>query len=349
MKKLFLILTIAAIATAAQAQRQTFNLPAYFSTNVFLSDNTNTPLHTRIANAEATNAAGWSAFAATGDVDMDGNDIAGIGHLNLEANGSIRWGTGDAAARPQIADGGGHLVFMATNKIIFSNDVIVAGSIDMDENSITNVDTLAGFGREIDFDAGTISGFAIDAGVTNIGFGLTGDGHEVPLAVDTNSVVTTGVLVAALSPYKTNSADWSLSPALTNVTFDTNLLVVASLGVVPATTNSQYVAFNVGSRDHFLRAKQLTSLTADLEFRAGPSEGTWYRLWHSGNFSGSSFLSVSAAQAGYWRITTAPTGATAFGSSGQMAVSGTNLFIYSENALGTGTGRWGRLNLEVAW
>jgi hypothetical protein len=63
-----------------------------------------------------------------------------------------------------------------------------------------------------------------------------------------------------------------------------------------------------------------------------------------GNASGltnfpSSILTVSAGNANYWRITTAPTGATASGSSGQLAVSGTNLYIYSPNALGVGTAR----------
>jgi len=63
----------------------------------------------------------------------------------------------------------------------------------------------------------------------------------------------------------------------------------------------------------------------------------------------SSILTVSAGNAAYWRITTAPTGATSSGSSGQMAVSGTNLYIYSPNALGVGTARWLRVNAEANW
>jgi hypothetical protein len=63
----------------------------------------------------------------------------------------------------------------------------------------------------------------------------------------------------------------------------------------------------------------------------------------------SSILTVSAGNAAYWRITTAPTGATSSGSSGQMAVSGTNLFIYSPNALGVGTARWLRVSGDVSW
>jgi len=63
----------------------------------------------------------------------------------------------------------------------------------------------------------------------------------------------------------------------------------------------------------------------------------------------SSILTVTAGNANYWRITTAPTGSTSSGSSGQMAVSGTNLFIYSPNALGVGTARWLRVNAEANW
>ena len=63
----------------------------------------------------------------------------------------------------------------------------------------------------------------------------------------------------------------------------------------------------------------------------------------------SSILTVSAGNANYWRVTTAPTGATASGSSGQMAVDGTNLFIYSPNALGVGTARWLRVSGNASW
>jgi hypothetical protein len=62
-----------------------------------------------------------------------------------------------------------------------------------------------------------------------------------------------------------------------------------------------------------------------------------------------SLLTVTAGNANYWRITTAPTGATSSGSSGQMAVSGTNLYIYSPNALGVGTARWIRVSGDVSW
>jgi hypothetical protein len=88
---------------------------------------------------------------------------------------------------------------------------------------------------------------------------------------------------------------------------------------------------------------------------AGPIESAVaIRGNHFGNAANltnfpSSILTVSAGNAAYWRITTAPTGATSSGSSGQMAVSGTNLFIYSPNALGVGTGRWGRVTLDVSW
>jgi hypothetical protein len=63
----------------------------------------------------------------------------------------------------------------------------------------------------------------------------------------------------------------------------------------------------------------------------------------------SAYLTVTAGNANYWRITTAPTGATSSGSSGQMAVDGTNLFIYSPNALGTGTARWIRVSGSATW
>jgi hypothetical protein len=63
----------------------------------------------------------------------------------------------------------------------------------------------------------------------------------------------------------------------------------------------------------------------------------------------SAYLTITAGNANYWRITTAPTGSTSSAASGRIAVEGTNLYIYSPNALGTGTGRWGRVGLDVSW
>jgi len=274
MKKLFLIMTIAAIATAAHAQRQTFNLPAYFATNVFLSDDTNTPLHTRIQGIEATNAP--------------------------------------------------------------------------------------------------------SAGVTNIGFGLTGDGQATALAVDTNSVVTTNALVgfvtpvvdaaiAAIAVSNLNPIVWSNTPVIyvgTNHGQMINASVETAtalhippirelLSGVPTYNRSQRIAFHSFAPD----GVTVTSATlfvdsgTNLRFNASstPAAQAGFNVYHSGLFSISSYITLSAANSNYWRQTTAPTGATAFGTSGQMAVSGTNLFIYSPNALGVGTARWLRVNAEAAW
>ena len=62
----------------------------------------------------------------------------------------------------------------------------------------------------------------------------------------------------------------------------------------------------------------------------------------------SSLLTVSASS-NFWRITTAPLSNNAFGQLGDMAISGTNLFVYNPDALGTGTGRWGRVGLNIEW
>ena len=88
--------------------------------------------------------------------------------------------------------------------------------------------------------------------------------------------------------------------------------------------------------------------TNDVAYSVKAAGGFYGNAANLTNFP-SSLLTVSAGNANYWRITTAPTGATASGSSGQMAVSGTNLYIYSPNALGTGTARWLRVSGDVSW
>jgi len=232
MKKLFLILTIAAIATVTHAQRHTFNLPAYFTTNVFLSDDTNTPLHTRIQGIEATNAP--------------------------------------------------------------------------------------------------------SAGVTNIGFGLTGDGQGVALAVDSNIVV--------------NPSGWSGFPATGTVNMAGNNLDLPSGSIVGQGLSISFGADEVAIEN---TGESAGVFSGNWVFQSRPDLPGGY-ISTNGNAASltnfpTSLLRVSAANSNYWRQTTAPTGATAFGSSGQMAVSGTNLFIYSPNALGVGTARWLRVNAEAAW
>lgn len=86
MKRLVIIAALIGLASGVHAQRQTFLLPSYFTTNVFLHDNTNTPLHTRIQNAEATNASGWSVYVATTNANFAGLSITNLGSIQMATN-----------------------------------------------------------------------------------------------------------------------------------------------------------------------------------------------------------------------------------------------------------------------
>jgi hypothetical protein len=86
MKRLAIIAALIGLASGVHAQRQTFLLPSYFTTNVFLHDNTNTPLHTRIQNAEATNASGWSGYVATTNANFAGLSITNLGSVQMKTN-----------------------------------------------------------------------------------------------------------------------------------------------------------------------------------------------------------------------------------------------------------------------
>lgn len=86
MKRLAIIAALIGLASGVQAQKQTFLLPAFFTTNVYLHDNTNTPLHTRIQNAEATNASGWAGYAAITNANLSGLSVTNLGSVQMATN-----------------------------------------------------------------------------------------------------------------------------------------------------------------------------------------------------------------------------------------------------------------------
>jgi hypothetical protein len=112
MKNLTALALIIALPFVASAQRQTFNLPAYFTTNVFLNDNTNTPLAARISAVEATSTAAWATFPATANMNLDGfgaTNVAFIGfdtdYTNGIAEGRLQWNTDAEKLEFGLVDG----------------------------------------------------------------------------------------------------------------------------------------------------------------------------------------------------------------------------------------------------
>jgi hypothetical protein len=140
---------------------------------------------------------------------------------------------------------------------------------------------------------------------------------------------------------------WRLNATATNLAKGAiQILGGQNNGEVYTTTSSAFGSILVGPG---------TQTNAYGILAAGPIESSVaIRGNHFGNAANltnfpTSILTVTAGNANYWRITTAPTGSTSSGSSGQMAVEGTNLFIYSPNALGVGTARWIRVSGSATW
>lgn len=266
------------------------------------------------------------------------------------------------------------------------NGLIMNGPLNMNDNDIREVsaisDTQDGQVYQINLFEGsiegpwqfieqpTIPGYLTTTGaaatyveLNNLPAGIVTTNNLSTIAGSGLGVVSNRLTVTNapidLSPYKTNSMDWSFFNATQTVLFANNTSITTALhiGKGSIVTNglnmSQTILFE-GGDDFITRVYG--------RFGTVSSGGALYPVWYTGsginspfvlygtwNFSPSSYLTISAGNANYWRITTAPTGATANGSSGQMAVSGTNLFIYSPNALGVGTARWLRVSAEANW
>jgi hypothetical protein len=487
MKNLTALALIIALPFVASAQRQTFNLPAYFATNVFLNDNTNTPLAARISAVEATSTASWATFPATADMNLDGfgaTNVAFIGfdtdYTNGIAEGRLQWNTAAEKLEFGLVDGAlthkiGDATIMrvrAAENILKGQVVSASGqtggarpNVVLADADSTNLIRRVPTGIALQNINNNASGYILTGGLGDA-FDTTAFPTDVPLFLSTTagglttnkpgypldawivgesvlSNALTGQFVVNIAPCKqwaelearyVNSTNLPAGIVTTN-----NLSTIAGSGL--GVTSNRLVVTNVASasgwsgfaatQDVSFAGRRLLSVSeirsfptpfaipsvaSNIVLRAvtdGGSQGSVIlgsgtKLLGEadvvvstttssnlvviegftpggGGFAGgsvvirggigtglgdgnvtisngvyfgnaanltnfpSSLLTVSAGNAAYWRITTAPTGATSSGSSGQMAVSGTNLFIYSPNALGVGTGRWGRVGLDVSW
>jgi hypothetical protein len=439
MKNLTALALILALPFVASAQRQTFNLPAYFTTNVFLQDNTNTPLHTRIANAEATNASGWAGFPASSNADLDGfgaTNVAFIGfdtdYTNGIAEGRLQWNTDAEKLEFGLVDGElthkiGDATIMrvrAAENILKGQVVSASGqtggarpNVVLADADSTNLIRRVPTGIALQNINNNASGYILTGGLGDA-FDTTGFPTDTPLFLSTTagglttnkpgypldafivgesvlSNALTGQFVVNIAPCKQWQELEDRYVVSTNlpagIVTTNNLSTIAGSGLgvesnrlvvtnAPnaATTNmlTNYLALAGGTMSGNLdmgdgnitnvqTISSSSSPVATISLADDPPVflGNWRFLTQpiipgyvttngsAANLTNfpSSILTVSAGNAAYWRITTAPTSSTASAASGRIAVEGTNLYIYSPNALGTGTGRWGRVGLDVSW
>jgi hypothetical protein len=485
MKNLTALALIIALPFVASAQRQTFNLPAYFATNVFLNDNTNTPLAARISAVEATSTASWATFPATADMNLDGfgaTNVAFIGfdtdYTNGIAEGRLQWNVSAEKLEFGLVDGElthkiGDATIMrvrAAENILKGQVVSASGqtggarpNVVLADADSTNLIRRVPTGIALQNINNNASGYILTGGLGDA-FNTTAFPTDVPLFLSTTagglttnkpgypldawivgesvlSNAATGQFVVNIAPCKQWQELEDRYVVSTNlpagIVTTNNLSTIAGAGL--GVTSNRLVVTNVANitgttgtfsaaafRGNFLSATGTFSFGYNSSLRLAPSsDGTQEAYVMStnapfmagtiigpvqvndslltikgfepnyltgagnagnvlirpgtnfagefgtlvltqatvygtsyGNYFGnaanltnfpSSILTVSAGNAAYWRITTAPTGSTSSGSSGQMAVSGTNLFIYSPNALGVGTARWLRVSGSATW
>ena len=495
MKNPLAILAILALPFAVTAQQQNFLLPAYFATNVFLADNTNTPLHVRMTSLEQSNITAWAESPAITNVDMNGFGLSDVALIEMEANGNS--GTNPGALFWNSDFGTLNLIMdklnpdgtPVTQELGYNSLVRVKNASGSTISNTWAVSIVPGTGgiltveRARQPDKTRVIGVAShnipdgEEGIVNwFGeisqaqtFGLT-EGAEIYLSTNTAGINwTTNLAEAGASPMRLGYVDTTASnpnsgngkiivdifdieadpvamAALTNYVAITNLSTIAGSGL--GVVSNQLTVTNVANQSSLTGVVQISGIDvgvgSNLIIRAGnrqsvggsggsiyinagtdgasgfgsiyitntlistsiegqfggsiggnltikggssnPSQLGGNLLIGGGTYSGpgtngqvvllttfnaggnsitnignlqgnaanltnfpSSLLTVSAGNANYWRVTTAPTGATASGQSGQMAVDGTNLFIYSPNALGAGTARWIRVSGSATW
>jgi hypothetical protein len=433
MKNLTALALIIALPFVASAQRQTFNLPAYFATNVFLNDNTNTPLAARISAVEATSTAAWATFPATADMNLDGfgaTNVAFIGfdtdYTNGIAEGRLQWNSDAEKLEFGLVDGElthkiGDATIMrvrAAENILKGQVVSASGqtgaarpNVVLADADSTNLIRRVPTGIALQNINNNASGYILTGGLGDA-FDTTAFPTDVPLflsttagALTTNkpgypldawivgesvlSNALTGQFVVNIAPCKqwaeleARYVNTTNLPAGIVTTNNLSTIAGSGLGVVSnrlvvtnvagtVTTNmlTNYLALAGGTMTDNAIINMgegvITNISKigffgsgnvnHVDFEERLFVGSPWQFQETPLIPGyvttntlSAYLTITAGNANYWRITTAPTSSTASAASGRIAVSGTNLYIYSPNALGTGTGRWGRVGLDVSW
>ena len=287
------------------------NLTGYATTNELAA----------VSNAISTaSAAAWSSFAATQVVDFADNIATNLQFI-YSANGLLDLENG-----------------AYTGDFTFNDSVSIADRLVVGEFSITNIATNA-FGS---MQAGAFSG---DATIGSASYG----------SVQRGFVNGTAVIGGANPTIGANQSGWFAGTASIGE-FAHGAMQIGRIPPGYWATNNALSAIQIMGGDN---GNYFTPTAGKGSILLGPgTNSVAYSVKAAGGFYGnaagltnfpSSLLRVSSANANYWRWTTAPTSSTAYGEARQMSSDGTNLYFYSVNALGAGTGRWVRVQGDASW
>lgn len=207
----------------------------------------------------------------------------------------------------------------------------MGGNINMNNGSITEISGLvAPSGKEIDMDGGGFDGgpWSFTSQPSIPGY-LTSTGAASSYFPITGGTVSGSVTVGAANGVSIDNSGVQFYDGSGRIEFD-GLEINGAWTFLSQPTIPGYVNTN------------------NLSTIAGSGLGVSGNKLIVTNVPGS-FITISQANTNYWRITTAPTNATESGQRGQLAVSSSNVFIYNPDALGTGTGRWIRIQGSISW
>jgi hypothetical protein len=319
----------------------------------------------RLLSWTGTNASGSNVFNFVDYVPLGTNDLTASNGV-LYLNGILAGGGGTASLTQQwsvlYSDGDTNsqsLAIGASNRFLRSNGTNAAPSWEVVEtgtdgaavtgivNSIIVASNLVSSSTVSNIASAVISASDLVSPSTasNIANAAIGSSNLISvtaaqaLANSANATsihgrawTTNAPPIAGAVPYWTGSEiDWSPAPPASSTGSVTQ--INGQVGVVSLTT--------VGTSD-----RPGVSSWSGTELRIGTNENRNASIMT--NFP-STLLTIQGANANYWRITSIPTGATASGSSGQIAAKDTNVYFYVTNFEGTGTGRWIRINAEANW
>jgi hypothetical protein len=360
MKKLLTIAALAALAISAQAQRQTFTQPAYFATNVFLADNTNTPLHLRVP----TNAVIDGVTSTNGSVTVTTN--AGVVNLQVEGVGvSYNTLTGGimrvGPVSVEAQSGGTGTVQIGI--ITAGANALGVGAMQIGGAGSNNIASGTGSRQQGFFTGGANStNIASGRGASQVGFfsssartQASADGaHQIgQFAGSSDSFVeATGVGAMQIGLFNPASNQRITASGRGSI-------MIGDYNGAGSSTNAGDGAiqlFDVGVSGPL--QSQVTTGHGSLLLGHGEQTNNYGIIARGpietyADFIGSAagltnfpatLVTASAANTNYYRFTAAPASNTAFGLQHQIAYNSTNIFIYH-----AASSKWLRVTGTLEW
>jgi len=238
---------------------------AYAATNI-LSGGTNHGVWGQVSGVITNQTDLWAELVTLyGGLQIHSNELALVwSELGDRADSNLVWST--FAKTDEVPSTSTVTTIQSDLNSVRSNAVVGVGiTTPSGTGSVTRSETSTGVNYQISF--------PVNAAVTNIGSGLTGNGGSTALAIDTNTVATTGFVASAVAPLLTSTGAAAIYATSTNVVA-TNQIQDAAIAAKATTQDMAQAQADI----------EVLQGYTDTVSRLNSSSGEFYRVDNPSGF-----------------------------------------------------------------